>query len=643
MKMFRFYFVPLLLFFAVNAFAENGVIKKRGGGGFSCKDQPQHLLRSSNLVDNHIMTSYPYESCQTPPNKVSTFASDDVVVNWTSLPEVNEGDEVEWIWYNPCGEEIYYYQYVFDSSASGGNSCTWGWFELHEHFGTWSVKYYFNGKYQYTDFFKVVNVLDIIGIRDVINLHDSFIQKNDWSVVVIDNTLDETVSGLNVVETHCISEEYDGMEELNLTQLCRDEDGNKTAYSNNIHLDPEWRKSDHGTTVTKLISQLTNSNIIFYQAGYIQNAREDDDAEVDDNNEWQIEVDPNNEGRPDSSEPEVIVTENNTFAALEAVLERVINGEKIAAVNISSGSRKYTTGFSSDDDLTGYGKKIKKIVKQLGNHGVAVIYSAGNLSKEDDPSSGITTLAALPDTIAVGAASVEEGEVIISNTSRTSEALTLFAPGKYLKVDFNGNVLNSGIKLVSGTSFSAPIVTAAWSNLKSKTVENANWDLQTGPMVSQILWAFSTSSDIQLEISPGVSRSLIDVDSAFDNLGNAGDVTPPELDDKVLLDTTNNNFSWSYVPNATYYVHYVKDSTGKKSFDIRWAHELGCMPLPENAIPENYTCRLNQVLTNAKAYSYGEAIWGVRSFNQDNLGSTWNISDDTAIDEVFIIPSQIDE
>lgn len=146
---------------------------------------------------------------------------------------------------------------------------------------------------------------------------------------------------------------------------------------------------------------------------------------------------------------------SDQIQALEHVYS-LRNTYKIAAVNMSLGSGRYTSYCNSDSR--------KAAIDNLRSAGIATVISSGNGDKDNNGySDAISCPACISSAISVGATDQNDAEAYYSNSHPS--LLSLFAPGSSIYSAVPGDAWSN----LSGTSMAAPHVTGAWAILKQKS------------------------------------------------------------------------------------------------------------------------------------------------------------------------------
>ncbi|HEY68958.1 MAG TPA: S8 family serine peptidase [Anaerolineae bacterium] len=138
---------------------------------------------------------------------------------------------------------------------------------------------------------------------------------------------------------------------------------------------------------------------------------------------------------------------SDQISALEWVYEQRLDFA-VAAVNMSLGGNRYTSGCDSDPR--------KPIIDTLREHGIATVVSSGNGGYVD----ALAEPACISSTISVG--STTDGDAL-SSFSNHSRYLDLLAPGSSIISSVPGGRYQTW----TGTSMSAPHVAGAWALFKS--------------------------------------------------------------------------------------------------------------------------------------------------------------------------------
>lgn len=149
-----------------------------------------------------------------------------------------------------------------------------------------------------------------------------------------------------------------------------------------------------------------------------------------------------------SPEDRVLTDEASLVRALEWVEDQLAT-RSIAAVNLSLGGAPVPTPCSASPALTA-------VLGRLGAAGVAVVASAGN----DASASMVSFPACLPGVVAVAAEGAPGAPASFSNVAPKA---ALYAPGESIEGAWSDPCCT---RTVSGTSFSAPQVSAAFALLQ---------------------------------------------------------------------------------------------------------------------------------------------------------------------------------
>ena len=108
-------------------------------------------------IEKHYIASGPYSGCENPPaDPKSIFNIGEGVVAYNYIINVKEGDTSHAIWHAPDNTSLYISN---APAAADGAACCWTGGDPNNTNieGVWTVDFYYNGEFQYTDTFTVVN------------------------------------------------------------------------------------------------------------------------------------------------------------------------------------------------------------------------------------------------------------------------------------------------------------------------------------------------------------------------------------------------------------------------------------------------------------------------------------------------------
>ncbi len=168
---------------------------------------------------------------------------------------------------------------------------------------------------------------------------------------------------------------------------------------------------------------------------------------------------------------------------------------KVDVINMSFG--KYRPSFEEYRKTSQYAS-----IRTAASQGIILVAAASN----DSISSDLHFPSGAPEVIAVGATNVREQRAYFSNFSDNPDALWIAAPGEDVYTTFPGNAY----EIVSGTSFSSPIVAGVAALLK-----------QIGASSSQIASILkSTANSIPVSYPDGSAHTwkLVNAERAVQNV-----------------------------------------------------------------------------------------------------------------------------
>ena len=111
-------------------------------------------------IEKHYIASGPYSGCENPPaDPKSIFNIGEGVVAYNYIINVKKGDTSHAIWHAPDNTSFYISNVP---AAADGPACCWTGGDPNNTNieGVWTVDFYYNGEFQYTDRFTVVNRYD---------------------------------------------------------------------------------------------------------------------------------------------------------------------------------------------------------------------------------------------------------------------------------------------------------------------------------------------------------------------------------------------------------------------------------------------------------------------------------------------------
>jgi subtilisin family serine protease len=171
------------------------------------------------------------------------------------------------------------------------------------------------------------------------------------------------------------------------------------------------------------------------------------------------------------------------------------SSHKIASVNMSLGGGAYTQACNNANASL---SAITRLIRQLGNKGVAVVIASGN----NGSSSYISAPGCISNAVTVGSTTKSDQ---ISSFSNHNRLVDLMAPGS----DITSAILGSKYGSASGTSMATPHVAGAWALMK-KIKPNAT--------VAEIQKAFQCTG--KRVVRAGIAKRRIDVEAAANALIN---------------------------------------------------------------------------------------------------------------------------